>query len=99
MLVAITSTIFNLALAAVPAVDVGLPVVVHPGDAEHDGPLGLDEPLDDGVLLDLGAGLDDGLQGDEDLHDGLEELFLLRVALLQVAVDALKVLVAQFVFD
>ena len=80
-------------LDAVAAVDLHLALVVHPGDAEADDPLGFDEPLDDAGLLDLGPRLDDGLQGLQDLLHRLEELGLVGVALLEAFVDVLQILV------
>jgi len=77
-------------------------LVVQPGDAEHDDPLGLDDPLDDGCFLELGPGLDDGLEGLEDFLDGLEELGLVGVALFEAVEDGLHVLVCYchvFTFD
>ena len=82
-------------LDAVSAVDLHLSVVVDPRDAEHDDPLGLDEPLDDSGLLELGPSLDDGLEGLEDLLHCLEELGLVGVALLEAVEDGLQILVCD----
>lgn len=82
-------------LNTVSAVDLDLSVVVNPWDAEHDDPLGLDEPLDDSGLLELGPRLDDGLEGLEDLLDGLKELGLVGVALFETVEDGLEILVCD----
>ena len=82
-------------LYAVSAVDLHLSGVVDPGDAEHDDPLGLHEPLDDPGLLELGPGLDHGLEGLEDFLDCLEELGLVCVALLEAVEDGLQILVSD----
>ena len=60
-------------LDAVAAVDADLALVVHPGHAEDDGALGLDDPLEDGVLLVLRLLLEDRGQGVQDLGGGLDE--------------------------
>ena len=82
-------------LDAVSAVDLHLSVVVDPRDAEHDDPLGLNEPLDDPGLLELGPRLDDGLEGLEDLLHCLEELGLVGVALLETVEHGLQILVCD----
>ena len=82
-------------MAELTAVDLHLSVVVDPWDAEHDYPLGLDEPLDDSGLLELGPRLDDGLEGLEDLLHCLEELGLVGVALLEAVEDGLQILVCD----
>ena len=79
-------------LDAVAAVDLIVALVIQPGDAELDGPLGLDHPLQKGCLLILGMGVDHGGQGGQDLLHGLQELRLagiLLTALFQNSVDIL----------
>ncbi|GBC86867.1 hypothetical protein HRbin12_00866 [bacterium HR12] len=66
-------------LDAVPAVDLDLPAVVHPGDPEDDDALGLDDPLEDLLLAVLGVALQGELDGLRDLPHGLVELGLARV--------------------
>ena len=92
---ALVGTDGGVELDAVSAVDLDLSGVVHPGDAEHDDPLGLHEPLDDPGLLELGPGLDHGLEGLEDLLDCLEELGLVCVALLETVENGFHVLVGD----
>ena len=63
-------------LDAESALDVDLALVVLPGDAEDEDPVGLDHPLEDLLLLVLGMLLEAGGQGVHDLLDGLVELRL-----------------------
>ena len=67
-----------------PRLMLHLAAVVHPGDAEHDDPLGLDDPLEDLGVAVLGVLFEN--QGDRlgDLCDGLVELGLRRVLRLHV---------------
>ena len=79
-------------LHTVAAVDLIVALVIQPGDAELDGPLGLDHPLQKGCLLILGVGVDHGLQRRQNLLHGLQELRLagiLLTALFQNSVDIL----------
>ena len=73
-------------LDAVAAVHLDLAVVVHPGHAEHDHALRLNDALDQAVLFQLGAGLDDRLQAFQNFVHRLQKLFLLGVALGQTFV-------------
>ena len=80
-------------LHAVAAVDLNLAVVVHPGDAEDDNALRLDEALDQAVGLPFGVLIDDELQALENLFDGLQKLRLVAVVLLYVRVYTLQVII------
>ncbi len=68
-------------------------VVVLPGHAELDDPLGLHHPLQQSGLLVLGVGVDDGFQRGQDLLHGLQELGLVGVLGLGRVQDSLDVLV------
>lgn len=74
-------------LDAVAAVDVVLALVVHPGHLEHDRALGLDDAVEDALGLVLGLGLDEGLDGLEDLFGGLEKFGFPRIAGLEAVQD------------
>jgi hypothetical protein len=78
-------------LHAVAAVHVHVALVVHPGHAEHDRTLRLDDALEQSGLLVGGVGLDDRLQGCEHLGDGLDELRLVRVLFLDLLDDVIDV--------
>ena len=80
-------------LHAVATVDLPHVVVVLPGHAELDDPLGLHHPLQQGGLLVLRMGVDDGLQRGENLLHGLQELGLVGVLGLGGVQDSLDVLV------
>ena len=54
-------------------VDLDNAVVIGPADPEHDGPLGLHDPVDDLVLDDVGTALHNGLQRGQDLFHSLQE--------------------------
>ena len=71
-------------LAAPATVGVPLAVVVAPHNAEGEHTLGLDHAAQQVNLLILGVLLDHGLQGAEDLFDGLNELRLVAVLCLDV---------------
>ena len=83
----------RVVLNAVAAVDMPHVIVVLPGHAELDDALGLDHPLQQGGLLVLGMGVDHGLQGAEDLLDGLQELGLVGILRLGLGQNSLDVLV------
>jgi hypothetical protein len=67
-------------LDAVAAIDLHLALVVHPGHAEHDDALGLDQALQQAVLGIARMLLDEGPQALHDFGDGLQKLGLARVA-------------------
>ena len=66
-------------LNAETTVDLDLALVIDPRHAELDDALGLDDALEDLVLLILGVCLEHGLERGEDLGDGLDELGLVGV--------------------
>ncbi len=66
-------------LDAEATVDADVPRVVLPGDAEHEDPLGLDDPLEDLGVGVLGMPFEDESQRFGDLLDRLMELRLGRV--------------------
>ena len=78
-------------LHAEAAVHLDLAVIVDPRHAEHDDALGLDDALEQRGLLVLGMGLDDRLEGLEHLGDGLDELGLVGVALVQLGDDPIGI--------
>ena len=78
-------------LHAEAAVDLNLAVIVDPRHAEHDDAFGLDDALEEGCLLVFRMGLDDRLQGLQDLGDGLDELGLLGVLRLHLFDDVVDV--------
>ena len=78
-------------LDAEAAVDLGLALVVNPGDAEHDHALGLGDALEDLRLLVLGVCVQDGLEGLQHLGDGLDEERLLAIAGLDLLNNSLCV--------
>ena len=71
-------------LDAEAAVDLNDTLVVHPGHAEQDDPLGLDHPLDHPGSAVFGPSLQYELEGFHDLVYGLMELRLGRVLGLDV---------------
>ena len=77
------------------AVDLNLARVVHPRYAEIEDALRLDDALHDAVRFNLRAGLNNRLEGFENLADSLQELRLVCVALLQARVNALQILIFQ----
>ena len=67
-------------LDAVAHVDLGLALVVHPRNAEHDDALGHGHALQQGLAAVLGlVGVHHGTEGIQDLLDGLVELGLAGV--------------------
>ena len=82
-------------LHAVAAVDVHNALVVHPGDAELDHALRLDEALEQGGLLPLGVLVHDQLQGLKDLAHGLQELRLVSVALFHFGIDLFQIFIGK----
>ena len=87
----------RVVLNAVAAVDVPLVVVVLPGHAELDHALGLDHALQQSDLLILGMGVDDGLQGAQDLFHSLQELRLIGILSLGLSQNLLNVLVHCYI--
>ena len=85
-------------LHAEAAVDTGLALIVHPGDAELEHALGLDKALEKAGGLPLGVLVDDELQGFKDLAHGLQELGLACVAALNVGVYAVQILAFKHVY-
>jgi hypothetical protein len=77
-------------LDAVAAVDLHLATVVHPRDAEGDRALGLDQPVEEGVLRIALVGRDEGPQALHDLGHGLQKLGLAGVALFDVGQELLE---------
>ena len=67
-------------LEAVAAVDLHLAAVVHPRDAEHDHPLGLDDPFYDAGVHQVGTALQHKLQRFQHFLYSLLKLRLVRVA-------------------
>ena len=82
-------------LHAVAAVHLHLALVVGPGDAELDHALRFDDALEHASLLVFRVLGDNRLKALEDFLDGLQELGLVAVALLDLSVDALDVLVGE----
>ena len=68
-------------LYAVAAVYVYLTGIVYPNNAELDSALGLYEALKKGCLLVFGVLLDNGLKRTQNFFYGLNEFFLVTVAL------------------
>ena len=67
-------------LDAVAVVHLNLALVVHPGNTEHDDPLGGDQTLQEGVLaVQVFIFFDDHAQGFQNFGDGLQEFRLVRV--------------------
>lgn len=62
-----------------PPVNLYLALVVHPGNPEQDGPLGLHDPLVDLGLHELRMFLRRGLQGFHDLLNGLMKFRLIGI--------------------
>ena len=83
----------RIELDAVSAVHLDLTLIVYPGNAEDDLALRLYQALEYSGCLVLGVGLDDGLQGFQDLVDCLQEFRLARIALFDLRVDSLRVIV------
>ena len=63
-------------LDAIAAVYAGFALIVNPRDAENDHALRLYNPLQNGVLLQVGAALHNGLQAGKHFLDSLEKLAL-----------------------
>ena len=78
-------------LHAEAAVDTGLALIVHPGDAELEHALGLDKALEKTGSLPLGVLVDDELQGFKDLAHGLQELGLACVAAFDLGINAVEI--------
>ena len=76
-------------LDAVASIDVGCPSVVHPRHAEGDDAFGFDDSLQKGVVRELGVLLQDGNKRIKDLAGCLVELWLVRIALLELREDVL----------
>ena len=75
--------------------DLDVALVIGPGDPEDDGPLRLDDAVDDLVLDDVGTALDDRLQGGQDLLDSLQKFLLAGVALAQAGVYVLQIFIVD----
>ena len=82
-------------LHTVAAVDLNLAVVVHPGNAEHDDALGLDEALHETGFFPLGVLVNDVLEALEDFINGLQEFGLIGVVLLKVGEDAVQICIVD----
>ena len=82
-------------LHTVAAVDLDLAVVVHPGNAEDDDALGLDEALHEAGLFPLGVFVDDVLKALKDFVNGLQEVGLVGVVLLKVGEDAVQICIVD----
>ena len=85
-------------LDAVTAVDLHLALIVRPGDAELHHALRLDEALEHARLLIFRVLLNNRLEAFEDLANGLQELRLVAIALLDLRVHALDVLISEHIF-
>ena len=77
------------------AVNLELAVVVYPGNTENDLPLGLDHSVDNARLYEIGPLLYNGLDALEDLVNGLQELGLTLIALLDLRKHALEILILK----
>ena len=82
-------------LHTVAAVDLDLAVVVHPGNAEDDDALGLNEALHEAGFFPLGVLVDDVLEALKDFVNGLQELGLVGVVLLKVGENAVQICIVD----
>ena len=85
----------GVVLHTVAAVDMDNAVVIRPGNTELYHALGLDEALQKTRLLPFGVFVDNELQRLENFADGLQELGLAGVALLDLCVNALQIFVCD----
>ena len=77
-------------LHAKAAVDLDLPIVIDPGDAELNHPLRLNNAFEDFAVTIFLVALDCRFDGLEDFGDRLEELTFIRIALFDDLEDFLN---------
>ena len=92
---ALIRTDSRVELYTVALVDLNVSVVIYPAHAELDESFGLDHTLSDVRLNIVGAALDNGLDGGQDLFNSLKKFGLVGVLLAGLLVNRCKV----FVFD
>ena len=88
---ALVGTDGRVELNAVTAVHLHVAVVIHPGNAEHDGTFGLNQTLQDAPLFDGRILCHHGLQGFQYFFDGLKEFLLSAVTLFYLRVNLGKI--------
>ena len=95
---ALVGTDCGVKLDTPAAVYLYLTSIVYPRNTEVYDALGLNDALDDAVLLDFGTCSNDRLEGLEDLTYSLQELRLMCIACSQTFVNAIEIFALEHNF-